>query len=561
MKMLKIMIVMLVLIMSVGAVCAADDISDEIISNDGQDTLEITQNDIYTTEESSFSDLTEKIENADTALDLTNDYTFNNATDNNTGILISKDNFVLNGNGFTIDGNKQSRIFNITANNITLSNLVLINANSDKGGAIYTTGSLILNNVSFIDNYASKQGAAVGLYENVTIKCNNSRFIDNYAVEKGSAIYLDKGGLDLSNTNMTSKWVSKSAQITAYKNAIIYIENVTFADTTSTYSPALHIQRSNVSIINSRFKNLKDMGLIPVMLTGDHEKVARAIADKVGISMVYSSLLPQDKVKIINELKEQGLVAMVGDGMNDAPSLVNADLGIGIGNGTDIAMESGDIVVMEGDLENGMVVSIVYDYGESQVEIIVQGKESISDFEYVFDKNYAGMIITKYVGNAQAVNIPAEIDGKPVTVIENYAFTETSVSSVIIPDGVVKIAGYAFYECASLTSVTIPDSVTEIGAWAFKGTSWLEAQPQPVIINNILLDYSSASGDVVISDEVTKISDYAFHECASLTSITIPDSVDVIGDTAFEGCENITVTYKGVDYTYVKMDDLYAVNG
>ena len=219
------------------------------------------------------------------------------------------------------------------------------------------------------------------------------------------------------------------------------------------------------------------------------------------------------------------------------------------------------IEILEGDLENGMVVSIVYDYGESQVEIIVQGKESISDFEYVFDKNYAGMIITKYVGNAQAVNIPAEIDGKPVTVIENYAFTETSVSSVIIPDGVVKIAGYAFYECASLTSVTIPDSVTEIGAWAFKGTSWLEAQPQPVIINNILLDYSSASGDVVISDEVTKISDYAFHECASLTSITIPDSVDEIGDTAFEGCENITVTYKGVDYTYVKMDDLYAVNG
>ena len=257
MKIMKIMIVMLVLIMSVGAVCAADDISDEIISDGGHDTLEITQNDIYTTGESSFSNLADEIENAGTTLDLTKDYTFNNATDNNTGILISKDNFVLNGNGFTIDGNKQSRIFNITANNITLSNLVLINANSDKGGAIYTTGSLILNNVSFIDNYASKQGAAVGLYENVTIKCNNSRFIDNYAVEKGSAIYLDKGGLDLSNTNMTSKWVSKSAQITAYKNAIINIENAIFADTTSTYSPALHIQRSKLSIINSKFNNLK----------------------------------------------------------------------------------------------------------------------------------------------------------------------------------------------------------------------------------------------------------------------------------------------------------------
>ena len=97
-------------------------------------------------------------------------------------------------------------------------------------------------------------------------------------------------------------------------------------------------------------KKLKDMGLIPVMLTGDHEKVARAIADKVGIGMVYSSLLPQDKVKIINELKEQGLVAMVGDGMNDAPSLVNADLGIGIGNGTDIALNSSNVVLMSDKL-------------------------------------------------------------------------------------------------------------------------------------------------------------------------------------------------------------------
>ena len=96
---------MLILIMSVGTVCAADDISDEIISDDGQDTLEITQNYIFTTGESSFSNLTDEIENAGTTLDLTKDYTFNNATDNNTGILISKDNFVLNGNGFTIDGN------------------------------------------------------------------------------------------------------------------------------------------------------------------------------------------------------------------------------------------------------------------------------------------------------------------------------------------------------------------------------------------------------------------------------------------------------------------------
>ena len=126
------MIVMLVLILSVGAVCAADDISDEAISDDGQDTLKITQNDIYTTGESSFSNLADEIENASTTLDLTKDYTFNNETDNNKGILITKDNFVLNGNGHTIDAKNQSRIFNITANNVTLTNLILTGGNAEK---------------------------------------------------------------------------------------------------------------------------------------------------------------------------------------------------------------------------------------------------------------------------------------------------------------------------------------------------------------------------------------------------------------------------------------------
>ena len=271
MKVLKIMIVMLVLIMSVGAVCAADDISDEIIIDGSQNTLEITQYNIYTTGESSFSNLADEIENAGTTLDLTKDYTFNNATDNNMGILISKDNFVLNGNGFTIDGNKQSRIFNITANNVTLCNLTLINANSDKGGAIYATGSLILNNVTFSDNYAKTEGGAIGLYSDVSINCNNSRFIDNYA-EAGSAIYIKKGELKLYNAELSSKIFNKYSQIAALKNSTLYIENSTFANTTSSYSPALYVRGSKTSIINSNFNNLKaniTAGAIGVRLGGE----------------------------------------------------------------------------------------------------------------------------------------------------------------------------------------------------------------------------------------------------------------------------------------------------
>ena len=265
------MIVILVLILSVGAVCAADDTSDEIISDDGQDTLEITQKDIYTTGESSFSNLADEIENASTTLDLTKDYTFNNETDNNKGILITKDNFVLNGNGHTIDAKNQSRIFNITANNVTLSNLILTGGNAEKGGAIYATGSLTLNNVTFTDNYAKTEGGAIGLYSDVSINCDNSRFIDNYA-EAGSAIYIKKGELNLYNTEMSSKIFNKYSLIAALKNSTLYIENSTFANTSSSYSPALYVRCSKTSIINSKFINLKaniTAGAIGVRLGGE----------------------------------------------------------------------------------------------------------------------------------------------------------------------------------------------------------------------------------------------------------------------------------------------------
>ena len=98
-------------------------------------------------------------------------------------------------------------------------------------------------------------------------------------------------------------------------------------------------------------EKLHDMGIKVAMLTGDNKNTANAISKEVGIDLVISEVLPQDKSNEINKLKEQGrFVAMVGDGINDAPALANSNVGIAIGNGTDIAIESADIVLMKSDL-------------------------------------------------------------------------------------------------------------------------------------------------------------------------------------------------------------------
>ncbi|MEP7056014.1 MAG: heavy metal translocating P-type ATPase, partial [Actinomycetota bacterium] len=98
-------------------------------------------------------------------------------------------------------------------------------------------------------------------------------------------------------------------------------------------------------------RRLRALGLNPVLLTGDNSRAAHAIASEVGIETVYAEVLPAEKVEVVRRLQADGkVVAMVGDGVNDAAALALADLGIAMGTGTDVAIEASDITIVSGDL-------------------------------------------------------------------------------------------------------------------------------------------------------------------------------------------------------------------
>lgn len=99
----------------------------------------------------------------------------------------------------------------------------------------------------------------------------------------------------------------------------------------------------------------KAIGLTPILLTGDNEAVARQIAAEVGIEEVIAEVLPKDKVDVVTRLQREGkVVAMIGDGVNDAPALAQADLGLAMGTGADVAIEASDITLVRGDLRSAV---------------------------------------------------------------------------------------------------------------------------------------------------------------------------------------------------------------
>ena len=163
--------------------------------------------------------------------------------------------------------------------------------------------------------------------------------IDDVPVLLGSRALMQENGISTENfdSQMSELEAQGKTAILVAQGGVI-IGSIAIAD---------EVKETSKKAIAS----LKKMGLEIAMITGDNPRTAKAIAAKVGISRVLAGILPQDKAREVKKLQGQGkTVAFIGDGINDAPALAQADVGIAIGSGTDVAIESGDIVLMKSDL-------------------------------------------------------------------------------------------------------------------------------------------------------------------------------------------------------------------
>ena len=196
-----------------------------------------------------------QIEESTDSIELTQDYAYSPTDDGNytIGTFVNKTNFVINGNGHTIDGKNQSRLFRILNTNVTINNLIIQNGlSSDYGGGIFSSGNgLVLNNVTFINNVANTRGGALTSVKDTAI--NNCKFIDNYAPD-GSAIYNEESQMVINGSSFQTSNTFEKAMVYGSLSSLI-IDDCSFINTTSKYAPAIYNDRKTY-ILNSNFTNL-----------------------------------------------------------------------------------------------------------------------------------------------------------------------------------------------------------------------------------------------------------------------------------------------------------------
>ncbi len=185
-----------------------------------------------------------------------------------------------------------------------------------------------------VDNFNAVAGRGIeGMLDGILYRMGNRTFYE----EEGT-------GLDEKISRLYEEKENSAASPVILWNDAGPIALLTFSDT---------VREESAGVVS----DLKNMGIEPVMITGDSQNGARTISGRVGIDTYFYRVLPDGKASIVEDFKKKGITIMVGDGINDAPSLAAADIGVAMGKGTDIAIESADVVLMKGQLSR--LVSLI----------------------------------------------------------------------------------------------------------------------------------------------------------------------------------------------------------
>ena len=221
----------------------------------------------------------------------------------------------------------------ITAKGISENELLMLAASAEKGSE-HPLGEAIVNGaedkglaLQKTKNFNAITGHGIEvMVDDKNMLLGNRKLMDDQNIALGA---LASTSDELANQGKTPMYIAINSEIAGI---------IAVADT---------VKESSLKAI----QKLHEMGIEVAMITGDNKRTAEAIAKQVGIDRVMSEVLPEDKASEVEKLQDEGKkVAMVGDGINDAPALAQADVGIAIGSGTDVAMESADIVLMRSDL-------------------------------------------------------------------------------------------------------------------------------------------------------------------------------------------------------------------
>jgi len=181
-----------------------------------------------------------------------------------------------------------------------------------------------------VESFSSTQGLGVqGIVEGHAVLVGRERFLADHALHLGDQLRAAKDAAeDAGRTPVPVGWDGIVRGV------------VVVSDTVKTTS-------------KEAVSDLRELGLRPVLLTGDNERAARAVGAEVGIDEVIADVLPEEKLSVVRRLQDEGkVVAMVGDGVNDAAALAQADLGLAMGTGTDVAIEASDLTLVRGDLRS-----------------------------------------------------------------------------------------------------------------------------------------------------------------------------------------------------------------